>query len=70
MLTCFITLVGAAARRPQGAGKGTVTQGQLSGGDDHANLRSGGSGKTLIPKYGLDYDSTESRTCSVHVRGS
>ena len=29
----------AYARRPQGAGKCPVTQGQLSGGDDHANSR-------------------------------
>ena len=29
----------ACARRPQGAGKCPVTQGQLSGGDDHANSR-------------------------------
>ena len=37
--------------------------------DDHANSGPGGGAKLLIPKYGLDYDSTESRTCLVHFRG-
>ena len=69
MLTVHKTLVSAAAHRPQGAGRSTVTQGQLIGGDDHANSGPGGGAKLLIPKYGLDYDSTESRTCSVHFRG-